>query len=46
MLLRSRTQAEKRWRLEELAEAVHVEPRTIQRDLAWLRAYGHLPLEW
>jgi AraC-like DNA-binding protein len=42
-LLRSRTQAERAWTLEELAAALYCSESTVQRALAWLRAFGYLP---
>lgn len=43
-LLDSRTQRQTRWTLEELAQALCVEPRTVQRYLRWLRVHGYLDL--
>lgn len=42
-LLRSRTQADPKWTVEALAECVYCSPRTLQRDIDWLREFGYLP---
>ena len=44
-LLRSRTQADPRWTLEELATELQCTPRTVQRYFEWLRKHGRLALE-
>lgn len=42
-LLRSRTQADPLWSLDELAAQLYCSERTVQRCLAWLRESGRLP---
>ena len=42
-LLRSRTQADRRWTLEELADELCCTKRTVQRYLESLRDAGRLP---
>jgi AraC-like DNA-binding protein len=42
-LLRSRTQADPRWTLDELAAELYCSESTVQRALDWLRRFGYLP---